>query len=83
MNPEAPRVLLVGKGPMKLKYSNILCTTQKAEAIPVFVKKSSSAWEFQGNFRVENNSVDSVAIAEYQRTSGRNDVQMVVYLARV
>jgi hypothetical protein len=83
MNPEVPRVLLVGAGPIKHKYSNILCSMQQNEAIPVFIKKYSKAWEFQGNFKVDNNSVDASVIAGYERTSGRNDVQMIVYLARV
>ena len=82
-NPEAPKVLLVGKGPVKRKYSEILCTAQRNDAIPVFVKKASGGWEFQGNYKVEKASLDQNIIAEYERTSHRDDVQMVVYLAKV
>ena len=43
LNPEAPRVLLVGTGPMKSRYGESLCTEQRDEAIPVFIKMSSRA----------------------------------------
>ena len=83
MNPKAPSVLLVGAGPDKKHYSTILCTDQKNEAVPIFTRRSNSAWKFEGNFRVKSSSVDPNIIAEHQRTSGRTDVQMVIHFVEV
>ncbi len=83
MNPEAPLVMLVGVGPIKRQYSKILCNEQKNDPVPIFIKRSSNAWEFQGNFKVDRSSAELAVIAEHERASGRNDVQMVIRFIEV
>lgn len=82
LNPEAPTVMLVGTGRDKCRYSDILCNEQN-EAVPIFLKKSSRSWEFMGRFRVVSHSKEPDTIGAYQRTSGRNDVYMIIHFEEV
>ncbi|HEY3276299.1 MAG TPA: hypothetical protein VGJ94_06730 [Syntrophorhabdaceae bacterium] len=83
MNPEAPLVLLVGEGPQKKKYSEILCRDQKNDPVPIFIKQPNGSWKFHGNYKVKNNSVEPALIKRYQSKSGRTDVQMVIHFTEV
>jgi hypothetical protein len=83
MNPEAPFKLLVGSGPDKKRYSEILCTEQRNEAIPIFIKLANNSWEFQGNFKVENSSKDKQIIDVNAERAGRKDVYMLIKFKEV
>ncbi|MGD0843305.1 MAG: hypothetical protein ABSA06_02940 [Geobacteraceae bacterium] len=47
-DPQAPKVILVGHGPLNEKAANLLTT--HSSAIPVFLKKAFNSWEYQGMF---------------------------------
>ena len=52
MNPHAPSTLLARRGRDRERWSDHLCSQQKDEAIPVFVKIENKAWKFEGSFKV-------------------------------
>lgn len=79
MNPQAPFVMLVGSGRDRERYSEFLCNEQRNEAVPLFTKKTSNAWEFQGHFKVREHSKNPSIIADHERTAGRSDVYMVIH----
>lgn len=83
MNPEAPFKMLVGCGPDKERYSEILCNEQGFEAVPIFVKAAINEWEFYGNFTVSHFSKDPAIVAIHEETAGRRDVYMVINFEEV
>ena len=83
MNPEAPFKLLVGKGRDKERYSELLITEQKNEAIPIFVKVHSNEWEFCGHFRVASFSKELNVITKHERMARRYDVYMIIHFDEV
>jgi hypothetical protein len=83
MNPEAPFKLLVGSGPDKKRYSDILCTEQKNDIVPIFVKLANNCWEFRGNFKVEKSSKDKLIIEPHEKGAGRRDVYMLIKFREV
>jgi|WetSurMetagenome_2_1015567.scaffolds.fasta_scaffold196578_2 hypothetical protein len=83
MNPGAPHVLLVGKGPVKEHYGVILCTEQTNDAVPGFTRQSTNFWQFEGNFKVESGSDKPATIENHKRRSGPNDIQMAIHLVEV
>jgi hypothetical protein len=72
MNPEAPFVLLVRKSHDRERYSECLRHEQNDDAIPIFIKKGSEAWEFQGHFKV----------AEHSKDVPNNRIHMVIHFKR-
>ena len=76
-NPEAPRVILVGKGPDIERAGAIFASQQGA--VPVFLKRETNAWTFEGYFRVERSSVPGDDHAQYLAGKG-TEVTRVIYL---
>lgn len=80
-NPDAPRVILVGKGPIIESAGNLL--SQQVLPVPVFMKKVVNEWEYQGMFKVVRHIVGSVDMQPYVKRSGRSDVVRVIFLEQV
>lgn len=56
LNPNAPKVILVGNGPVIRRSAEVL--SKYTSVIPVFLKRESSRWEFVGYFKVRRVSHD-------------------------
>lgn len=83
MNPQAPLVLLVGKGRDKERYSDILCNSQRTEAIPIFLKKLANVWVFQGYFKVREHKKDAHTILQHEKTADRQNVYMIIWFEKI
>jgi 5-methylcytosine-specific restriction protein A len=85
-NPEAPYVILVGgddeggESPVERK-ARIL--EAQDEPIPVFLKRASNDWVYEGNFRLQRVNRDRQFLADKQRQAGRIDVVMALILESV
>ena len=80
LNPDAPEILLVGKGPMKEKYAATLLTSEAY--VPTFIKRASHQWEYMGVFKAAKIEHNREVIAEHSRRSGRNDIWGVLSLVK-
>jgi hypothetical protein len=81
-NPEAPHVVLPGKGP-KIEQSALALAEQRG-SVPVFIKCEVNAWEFVGRYRAKSVSLNPDVIAEYAARAGRaGEVSMVLFLEPV
>jgi hypothetical protein len=81
LNPNAPAVVLPGFGP-KIEGSARLFAAQ-GDYVPTFMKFSSNAWEYVGEWRVRRLSEDEAEIAQWEARAGReDDVSMVLHLER-
>jgi len=78
LNPDAPNVLLVGKGPKKEKYAKILLADGNHG--PVFTKKASNQWENCGEFKAEKIDHNRQLITLQSQRCGRRDIWGVLYL---
>jgi hypothetical protein len=68
-NPEAPRVILPGRG-RDIEESAATLVEQEGP-IPVYLKRATNAWEFVGNFEVESSSQLPADLATYEAMTGR------------
>src|SRR5438034_11838776 len=68
-NPEAPRVILPGRGPV-IEESAAALIEQRGP-IPVYLKRSLGDWEFVGDYEVESSSRLPGDIARYEAQTGR------------
>jgi hypothetical protein len=50
MNPQAPKVLLCGRGKVVTAAGALL--VKQHDPIPVFIKRGINRWEYQGTFNV-------------------------------
>ena len=80
-NPDAPDVILPGKGPLIQQTAEWLC--EQRGPIPVFIKRGAHAWEYVGNYKVRDFSTDAQVIAEQEARSGRTGregITRVIYM---
>ena len=80
-NPQAPNEILVGNAPKVIEKAEILIG--QIEPIPVFIKRASNNWEYKGIYRFRKHSKDKKIIHEKERSSGREDLVMIIYLEKV
>jgi hypothetical protein len=78
LNPDAPEILLVGRGPMKERYAATLLASD--DFVPTFVKCGVNQWEYVGEFKAEKIKRDKDLISEHSKRSGRYDIWGVLYL---
>jgi hypothetical protein len=81
LNPHAPAEILVGDGPNIIAAARLL--VRQGGAIPIFLKRASSEWEYLGRYRVAAHTDDPVTIAPKASEAGRDDVSMLLELALV
>ena len=68
-NPEAPRVILPGRGPV-IEESAAALIEQRGP-IPVYLRRAASAWEYVGDYDVGSSSRLPADIARYEAHTGR------------
>ena len=81
LNPDAPRVVLVGRGPRRQRSAQVLC--QQSSPIAVYLKRGTNRWEYAGRFVVERWSEAATEIRQHEKRAGRTDVVRVIYLREV
>ena len=77
-NPDAPGILLVGKGPMKEKYAAALLAA--GDHVPTFIKHGVNQWKYMGEFKATKIDQAKDSIAEHSKRSGRSDIWGILSL---
>jgi hypothetical protein len=80
-NPDAPDVILPGRGPDIEAAADLLVAVR--EPVPTFIKRRANDWEYVGMFRPRRRSIDLAEIAAYARRAGRTDVSSIIWMERV
>jgi hypothetical protein len=80
LNPEAPKTILVGNGPIVKQVAEKLCSQH--DPIPVFIKIKPNKWQYVGQYKVNRFSDDLEEIAEYFKNSGRKNISKIIRLSR-
>jgi hypothetical protein len=63
LNPEAPRVVLVGIGPRIERAAELL--VEQGASIPVFLKRFTNEWEYAGSWRATRLAEDEETMAAH------------------
>ena len=79
-NPEAPRVILAGRGP-DIEASAQALIEQRGP-IPVYLKRATNDWEYVGDYQVENYTRKPADIRHYELTTGRR-VTSAIFMRKV
>jgi len=82
-NPDAPHIILPGRGPEIERSAEILCERNRDNAVPVFIKRDRNQWEYVGNFIVDRDSTSQNDIHMHARRTRRTDIKRVIYMKRV
>ena len=78
LNPDAPLVILVGKGSRRESSAKILC--EQSSPIGVYLKRGVNQWEYSGQFVVKRWSESAQEISAQNEKSGRKDIVRVIHL---
>jgi hypothetical protein len=78
MNPDAPEIILVGKGAPTEKAAQKFL--EQRWAVPLFIKQRENEWEYKGDYRARSTEQDSNRVAALGARAGRLDVVMAIYL---
>lgn len=80
LNPQAPRVVICGRGPLIAQAGELLATQD--HAVPVFVKRGVNRWEYQGLYVPQATYTSGTQFNQHVADSGRpaGDVSRVVLL---
>jgi hypothetical protein len=81
LNPEAPLVILAGKGPLISELADIFCA--QTGSIPVCVKSGMGEWLCCGDFTLVRSSTDPAEITSHTAEARRSDVYKLLFLAEV
>lgn len=79
-NPQAPRVILCGRGPLIERAGEMLALQR--QSLPVFLKLGVNRWEYQGRFKVVASYTAGAEFTGHIAGSGRRtaDVSRVVVM---
>lgn len=81
-NPDAPYVILVEKGPRRVRWAKAL--GQQSLPISVYLKRGTHQWEYCGKFAFENFSENLEEIQKHDKRSRRNtNIVRVIHLREV
>jgi hypothetical protein len=83
LNPNAPKTILVGEGPLREKWARILCDQNRQIPFRVYLKRGTNRWEYAGDFVVESWSESVDEIRRHEAKSKRQDVVRVIYLKEI
>lgn len=79
LNPQAPLQILAGDAPGVLKAARML--SGQSGTIPVFLKRGSSQWEYQGLFAVGSWTDDPAECEAAAKAARRDDpIRLVINL---
>jgi hypothetical protein len=84
LNPKAPEVILVGEGPLRERWAQIICDQNHKLPFEVYVKRGRNQWEYSGKFVVQGFDDSPVEIRRHEQTTQprRQDVVRVIYLRK-
>ena len=77
-NPDAPDVIIVGKGPNIERNAKLFLSS--GDAVPAYVKRRTNEWEFMGNYRATAYRCDSEVIKTYRHDRPLAEIAGILFL---
>lgn len=78
-NPEAPEVIIVGKGPQIEARAELFLKSETT--VPLYIKQGTNAWAYRGEYRATSFSRDPAVIEQYRRHRSADDLAGILFLA--
>ena len=79
LNPEAPEIVVVGKGPRIV--SNAKLFLEQQQYVPVYVKQSKNNWKYLGHYRADSYSQDPSVIDKHRKDRATEEVDGILFLS--
>lgn len=79
LNPEAPEIIVVGKG--KKIVSNAMLFVKQQQYVPVYVKQTVNSWKYLGEFKADKYTRDVDIIEKHRKNRLASDVDGVLFLS--
>jgi len=77
-NPDAPNILLIGKGPQKERYAKLFI--ESGVFVPTFVKETVDQWKYVGRYRALTIENTLIVIKAHSQKTNRKDIWGVLRL---
>jgi hypothetical protein len=81
LNPDAPEVVVFGKGPRVVSRAKLFL--ESGLAVPAYIKRETNLWQFLGMYRANDIRADKAALLHYGRTRKPGSVAGALVLERV
>ncbi len=78
MNPKAPDIVIVGKGPQVQKRAQLL--SKSKESFPTFIKRRPNQWEYVGKYRAVEFKSDKQTIEIYRAHRKADSIYGILFL---
>lgn len=78
-NPEAPEIIVVGKGVRIIANAKLFLEQQ--QYVPVYVKQSVNTWRFLGSYKADNYSQDPKVIEKHRKHRTLDSVDGILFLS--
>ncbi len=78
-NPEAPDVIVVGKGPIIQK--NAVLFVESGKYVPVYVKQCTNKWKYFGEYKADSFVKDLEVIEKHRKHRRLDDVSGILFLS--
>ena len=78
MNPDAPEVIVIGKGPRKVK--SVFWFLESKVSVPVYLKQAVNSWKFLGMYSAVDYHQDSATIDKFRKKRDKDEVDGVLFL---
>ncbi len=79
-NPEAPDIIIVGKGPRKISNARLFLET--GLFVPVYVKQSVNSWKYLGNYKADRYLQDINTIEKYRKDREAENIDGILFLTQ-
>ncbi len=78
-NPEAPDVIIVGKGPRKI--SNAKLFLESGLFVPVYIKQAVNSWKYLGSYKADSYLQDMETIEKYRKDRQIENIDGILFLS--
>lgn len=79
LNPEAPEIIVVGKGPRII--ANAMLFVKQQQYVPVYVKQAVNSWKYLGEFKADKYTRNIDIIEKHRKHRLASDVDGILFLS--
>lgn len=79
LNPEAPEIIVVGKGPRII--ANAMLFIRQQQYVPVYVKQAVNSWKYLGEFKADKYVQDIDVIEKHRKHRLASKVDGILFLS--
>lgn len=78
-NPEAPDMIVVGKGPRKIENAKLFL--KSGLFVPVYIKQTVNSWKYLGSYKADSYRQDIETIKKYRKHRKIDEIDGILFLS--